>query len=98
MKKSLGAKTLVFPTPVWIVGTYDKDGWPNGMTAAWGGICCSKPPCVYVALQKPRYSYANIVERQAYTLNVPSRRNLSVRRITSGWSAVERPTNLPLRV
>ena len=72
MKKSLGAKTLVFPTPVWIVGTYDKNGRPNGMTAAWGGICCSKPPCVYVALQKPRYSYANIVERQAYTLNVPS--------------------------
>jgi flavin reductase (DIM6/NTAB) family NADH-FMN oxidoreductase RutF len=72
MKKSLGAKTLVFPTPVWIVGTYDKDGRPNGMTAAWGGICCSKPPCVYVALQKPRYSYDNIVERQAYTLNVPS--------------------------
>ena len=70
--RDLGAKTLVFPTPVWIVGTYDKDGRPNGMTAAWGGICCSKPPCVYVALQKPRYSYANIVERQAYTLNVPS--------------------------
>jgi hypothetical protein len=25
MKKSLGAKTLVFPAPTWIVGTYDKD-------------------------------------------------------------------------
>ncbi len=72
MKKSLGAKALVFPTPVWIVGTYDKDGRPNGMTAAWGGICCSKPPCVYVALQKTRYSFAGIVARQAYTLNVPS--------------------------
>jgi len=31
------------------VGTYDKDGKPNGMTAAWGGICCSKPPCFTVA-------------------------------------------------
>ncbi|MFO7685576.1 MAG: hypothetical protein R6V60_05755 [Desulfobacterales bacterium] len=31
MKKSLGAKALVFPTTVWIVGTYDKDGRPNGM-------------------------------------------------------------------
>lgn len=72
MKQSIGAKTLIFPTPVWIVGSYDKDGRPNGMTAAWGGICCSKPPCVYVSLQKSRYSYANIVARQAYTLNVPS--------------------------
>ena len=35
MKKSLGAKTLAFPTPVWLVGTYDKDGKANIMTAAW---------------------------------------------------------------
>ncbi len=25
MKKSIGAMTLAFPTPVWIVGTYDKE-------------------------------------------------------------------------
>ena len=45
MKRSLGAKTLTFPTPTWIVGSYDTRGRPNGMTAAWGGICCSEPPC-----------------------------------------------------
>jgi len=56
MKKSIGAKTLVYPTPVFVVGTYDKDGKPNVMTAAWGGICCSNPPCVAVSLRKPRYS------------------------------------------
>ena len=52
MKKSLGAKTLVYPTPVFVVGTYDKAGKPNAMTAAWGGICCSQPPCVAVSLRK----------------------------------------------
>ena len=72
MLKSLGAKTIVFPTPVWVVGSYDQQGRPNVMTAAWGGICCSKPPSVYVALQKPRFSYSNIAEKQAYTVNVPS--------------------------
>ncbi|MES0363524.1 MAG: flavin reductase family protein, partial [Desulfobacteria bacterium] len=25
MKKSLGAKTILYPTPVFIVGTYDKE-------------------------------------------------------------------------
>ncbi|NNF83960.1 MAG: flavin reductase family protein, partial [Deltaproteobacteria bacterium] len=39
MKKSFGAKTLVFPTPVWVVGSYDKEGKPNVMSAAWGGVC-----------------------------------------------------------
>ena len=34
MKKSIGAISIVFPTPVFIVGTYDKDGKPNAMTVA----------------------------------------------------------------
>lgn len=33
---SLGAKPLLFPMPVLIIGTYDKDGNPNAMNAAWG--------------------------------------------------------------
>ena len=72
MKKSLGAKTLAFPTPAWVVGTYDREGKPNVMTIAWGGICCSKPPCVTISLRKATYTYGNIIERQAYTLSVPS--------------------------
>jgi len=72
VKKSLGAKTLVYPTPVFIVGTYDQEGKPNAMTAAWGGICCSSPPCVAIALQKVRYSYENLVVKKAFTVNIPS--------------------------
>jgi len=72
MKKSLGARTLIYPTPVWVVGTYDADGKPNLMTAAWAGICCSEPPCVAVSLRKATYSYGNIVQRKAFTVGVPS--------------------------
>jgi flavin reductase (DIM6/NTAB) family NADH-FMN oxidoreductase RutF len=72
MKKSLGPDTLIYPTPAWLVGTYDKEGKPNIMTIAWGGICCSQPPCLAVSLRKATYSYANIVERKAFTVAVPS--------------------------
>ncbi len=72
MKKSFGAKTLVFPTPVWIVGTYDSNGSPNMMAAAWGGICCSKPPCVAVSLREATYTYRSIMDRKAFTVSVPS--------------------------
>jgi len=72
MKKSFGPKTLIFPTPVWCVGSYDAKGEPNVMTIAWGGICCSKPPCVTVSLRKATYTYGNIIGRKAYTLSVPS--------------------------
>lgn len=74
MKKSFGPKTLVFPTPVWCVGSYDTKGNPNVMTIAWGGICCSKPPCVTISLRKATYTYGNIIEKLAYTLSVPSER------------------------
>jgi flavin reductase (DIM6/NTAB) family NADH-FMN oxidoreductase RutF len=72
MKRSFGAKTLLYPTPVVIVGTYDKSGKPNAMTAAWAGICCSSPPCVGISLRKERYTYGNIMERKAFTVSVPS--------------------------
>ncbi len=76
MKKSFGAKTLIFPAPVWCVGSYDAAGNPNVMTIAWGGICCSKPPCMTISLRKATYTYGNIMERQSYTLNVPSEQYL----------------------
>lgn len=31
-----GAKPLMFPMPVLIIGTYDENGVPNAMNAAWG--------------------------------------------------------------
>ncbi len=71
MKKSLGAQTLAYPTPTWVVGTYDKEGKPNAMTAAWGGICSSDPPCVAVSLRKATYSFAALVARKAFTVSVP---------------------------
>ena len=72
MKKSIGAKPVVYPTPVFVVGTYDREGHPNVMTAAWGGICCSSPPCVAVSLRKATYSYGNIMTHKAFTINIAS--------------------------
>jgi len=72
MKKSIGARTILYPLPVLVVGTYDKQGKPNVMIAAWGGICCSSPPCVAVALRKATYTYGNMVEQKAFTISIPS--------------------------
>ncbi len=71
-KKSLGAKTVVPPCPVWVIGSYDSDGVPNMMTASWVGICCSDPPCVTISLREATYTYGNIMEKGAYTVNIPS--------------------------
>ena len=72
MKKSLGAKALLYPVPVLVVGTYNPDGQPNIMTAGYGGIACGQPPLVMVALRKATFSYGNLVTRKAFTLSLPS--------------------------
>ncbi|MCL5269201.1 MAG: flavin reductase family protein [bacterium] len=72
MKQSLGAKTIVLPAPVFIVGSYDEQDHPNIMTAAWGGICGSDPPCLTVSIRPARLTYENIMRRRAYTVSIPS--------------------------
>lgn len=72
MKRSLGPRTLVCPAPVLVVGTYNKDGKPNVMTASWGGMACSEPACVAVSLRQASSTYSNILQRKAFTLSIAS--------------------------
>jgi flavin reductase (DIM6/NTAB) family NADH-FMN oxidoreductase RutF len=72
MKISQGAKLLAVPTPVWLVGTYGKDGKANLMAAAWAGICNSDPPCIQVSIRPTRLTYESIVQRKSFTISIPS--------------------------
>jgi flavin reductase (DIM6/NTAB) family NADH-FMN oxidoreductase RutF len=72
VKRSLGPRALLYPAPVVVVGTYDAAGRANVMTAAWAGVCCSRPPCVSVSIRRSRHSYEAIVRRHAFTLCVAS--------------------------
>ena len=72
MKTSLGAKTAAYPTPVFAVGTYDTNGKPNVMAVAWGGVCCSNPPCIAVSVRKATYTYGNLIGRKAFKVSIPS--------------------------
>lgn len=72
MKKSIGANTILYPTPVYIIGTYDKEGKANAMNVAWGGISCSDPPCVSISIREATYTHGNIMTKKAFTVNIPS--------------------------
>jgi len=76
VKVSIGAKTVGTPAPLWVIGSYDEAGRANIMTAAWGGICCSEPPCVTVSLRKSRHSFESIIKREAFTVNIPNRAHI----------------------
>ena len=38
MRKNFGAKPWTSPQPVFSLATYNEDGTPDAMNAAWGGI------------------------------------------------------------
>lgn len=70
-KVSLSSKGVCM-TPVWVIGTYDRTGKPNASTSAWVGMCCSNPQAVAVSFRKATLAYENILERKAFTVNIPS--------------------------
>lgn len=72
MKKSLGTKAIHFMTPIAVIGSYDLQHRPNLMTAAWLGVCSSKPPAVTVSIRKATHTYHGLIENRAYTINIPS--------------------------
>jgi flavin reductase (DIM6/NTAB) family NADH-FMN oxidoreductase RutF/nitroreductase len=71
-KRSLGVRSSIYPKPALVIGSYDKEGKPNIMTAAWVGICNSNPLSISVSMRPATYSYGNVTESKAFTVNIPS--------------------------
>lgn len=67
MRKNFGAKTWLYPMPVLIIGTYDEQGVPNAMNAAWGGIYDTDQ--VMVCLAHDHKTTENIKKSGAFTVS-----------------------------
>jgi flavin reductase (DIM6/NTAB) family NADH-FMN oxidoreductase RutF len=72
LKSRFGPSTMVFPQPVFLVGT-DVDDKPNFLAVAWGGIACGTPPMVSVAIRQNRYSLIGIKKNLTFSVNITSR-------------------------
>ena len=53
-----GAKPLLLPMPVLIIGTYDENGVPNAMNAAWGTITDFQEITISLAPHKTTENFA----------------------------------------
>ncbi len=67
MRKNFGAKSWLYPMPVLIIGTYDENGTPNAMNAAWGGIYETNQ--VMVCLADDHKTTENIKKTGAFTVS-----------------------------
>ena len=67
MRRDFGPQSWLLPMPVLVVGTYDADGTPNAMTAAWGGIYDTNQ--VMLCLAQDHLTTENIRARQDFTVS-----------------------------
>ena len=67
-RKNFGAKPLSYPQPVWIIATYDENGAPDAMNAAWGGISGEKE--VSACLSPGHKTCRNFEKTGAFTISM----------------------------
>ncbi len=68
MRKNFGAKPILYPQPVFIIGSYDENGTPDAMNAAWGGI--SEAEEITMCLSAGHKTVKNILKRRAFTVSM----------------------------
>ena len=67
MRKNFGVKPWFYPLPVLIIGTYNEDGTPNAMNAAWGGLYAGDQ--VALCLSPNHKTTGNLKARGAFTVH-----------------------------
>lgn len=68
MRKNFGAKEMCYPMPVFIIGTYNEDGTPNAMNAAWGGV--TEEAQLTICVDADHKTAKNVLARKAFTVSM----------------------------
>ena len=98
--KSFGQKAWVLPQPVLIIGTYNSDGTPNAMNAAWGGQWDSKEIMISMGAHA---TTENLARCEEFTVafatketmvasdfvGIVSAKNDSEKMLKTGWTATK---------
>ena len=74
MRKNFGAQAILYPMPVLIIGTYDENGKPNAMNAAWGGI--SEETQISICVDDGHKTAKNVVKTGAFTVSIADAENV----------------------
>lgn len=68
MKKDFGAKAMLYPMPVLMIATYDENGNPDLMNAAWGGIADDTQ--INICLSPEHKTVKNILAGSDFTVSM----------------------------
>ena len=66
-RKNFGSQHWLFPQPVLMIATYNDDGTPDIMNAAWGGISDSDE--ISISISNTHKTAKNLLKRGAFTVS-----------------------------
>ena len=75
MRKNFGAKPYTYPQPVFIIATYDKNGSPDAMNAAYGGLYNSG--MIEFSIGHGRKTFQDIQANKAFAVSFADAANLA---------------------
>ncbi len=64
---------MLYPLPVVMVSTADRNGNYNIITVAWAGTVCTNPPMVSISVRPERYSHPILKETGEFVINLTTR-------------------------
>lgn len=70
-KQSWKGSVITSPLPPTLVTCGSGDS-ANVLTVAWTGICCTRPPIVYISVRPERHSYGLIKNSGEFVINLPT--------------------------
>ena len=83
-----GAKPLMFPQPVLIIATYDENGNPNAMNAAWGITTDMNEITISLSEHK---TTDNLLARKAFTVSMATEDQV----VACDYVGIESGRNVP---
>lgn len=92
MRKNLKAKAYIYPLPVLIVGTYDENGTPDAMNAAWGTVCDTAQVCI--CLSATHKTVKNLLKTKAFTVAIADSKNV----VPADYVGVVSANNVPEKI
>ncbi len=92
MRKNLKAKSYIYPLPVLIVGTYDENGVPDAMNAAWGTVCDTAQVSLY--LSYTHKTVKNLLKNKAFTVAIADSKNV----LPADYVGVVSANNIPDKI
>ena len=67
-RTNFGKQTFMYPMPVLIIATYDENGTPDAMNAAWGGIHDTNQ--IGICIDPSHKTAKNLLKKKAFTVSM----------------------------